>query len=218
MLPVTHTQHLCRRCLCECIAEIMRMQRRDVAELSHRYRGAWVSVVVVTHRSGWKQVHGDVFRPPAQLALFCALIGSGAQLVAMVAIMIVFAIATSLYMGRGGIIISFVFAPRGSNPGSAAWLPSRPCVLSAPAAVRTSVCGFVNVGSSSYTASRRSWPGTRQAGSTPAITVARGSRRCCTRPPSSRAPWAPSRSCSISSASPTAHSRPSPSRRSSSSS
>jgi len=58
--------------------------------------------------SGWKQVHGDVFRPPPQLTLFCALVGTGAQLAAMVAIMIVFATATTLYMGRGAIIISFL--------------------------------------------------------------------------------------------------------------
>jgi transmembrane 9 superfamily protein 3 len=58
--------------------------------------------------SGWKQVHGDVFRPPPQLALFCALMGTGAQIAAMVAIMILFSTATTLYMGRGAIIISFL--------------------------------------------------------------------------------------------------------------
>ena len=54
------------------------------------------------------QVHGDVFRPPAQLQLFCALVGTGSQLAAMVAVMILFATATTLYMGRGGIILSFL--------------------------------------------------------------------------------------------------------------
>ena len=58
--------------------------------------------------SGWKQVHGDVFRPPQHLSLFCALVGSGSQLACMVFIMILFATATTLYMGRGGIIISFL--------------------------------------------------------------------------------------------------------------
>jgi hypothetical protein len=33
--------------------------------------------------SGWKQVHGDVFRTPAQPMLFAALVGTGAQLSAM---------------------------------------------------------------------------------------------------------------------------------------
>ena len=30
--------------------------------------------------SGWKQVHGDVFRPPRQMVLYAALIGTGHQL------------------------------------------------------------------------------------------------------------------------------------------
>jgi len=60
--------------------------------------------------SGWKQVHGDVFRPPAQLTLFCALVGTGSQLAVMVFSMILFATATTLYMGRGAIMISFLVA------------------------------------------------------------------------------------------------------------
>ena len=28
---------------------------------------------------GWKQIHGDVFRPAEQRMLFCSLIGTGAQ-------------------------------------------------------------------------------------------------------------------------------------------
>ena len=60
--------------------------------------------------SGWKQVHGDVFRPPAPLALFCALVGTGSQLATMSFAMILFATATNLYMGRGAIIVSFLVA------------------------------------------------------------------------------------------------------------
>ena len=60
--------------------------------------------------SGWKQVHGEVFRAPAQLAIFCALVGTGSQLACMVFSMILFATATTLYMGRGAIIVSFLVA------------------------------------------------------------------------------------------------------------
>jgi len=60
--------------------------------------------------SGWKQVHGDVFRPPAYLSLFCALVGTGWQLATVTFFMILFATATSLYMGRGAIILSFLIA------------------------------------------------------------------------------------------------------------
>ena len=54
------------------------------------------------------QVHGDVFRAPQNLVLFCALVGTGSQLATMVFLMILFATATTLYMGRGAIIVSFI--------------------------------------------------------------------------------------------------------------
>jgi transmembrane 9 superfamily protein 1 len=34
--------------------------------------------------SGWKLVHGDVFRPPANPLLFASLVGSGVQLLCLV--------------------------------------------------------------------------------------------------------------------------------------
>lgn len=43
--------------------------------------------------SGWKQVHGDVFRPPQYLMVFSALLGTGWQLIVIVAGVILFAIA-----------------------------------------------------------------------------------------------------------------------------
>jgi transmembrane 9 superfamily protein 3 len=85
----------------------MRTLRKDYAKYA-RESGDLDDLDQELDESGWKQVHGDVFRPPAQLALFCALIGTGSQLAAMVGIMIIFATATTLYMGRGGIIISFL--------------------------------------------------------------------------------------------------------------
>jgi len=78
------------------------------------------------------QVHGDVFRPPQHLGMFCALVGTGSQLATMVFVMILcaacfrkvrtsecrrhcftaivcrFATATTLYMGRGAILIAFI--------------------------------------------------------------------------------------------------------------
>jgi len=41
--------------------------------------------------SGWKQVHGDVFRAPQQLILFSALYGTGFQLLALVLGVILYA-------------------------------------------------------------------------------------------------------------------------------
>lgn len=46
---------------------------------------------------GWKQVHGDVFRPPSHNMLFSSLIGTGYQLTTVVLSVIVFAILGELY-------------------------------------------------------------------------------------------------------------------------
>lgn len=46
---------------------------------------------------GWKQVHGDVFRPASQSLVFSALIGAGHQLTTVVFSVIVFAILGELY-------------------------------------------------------------------------------------------------------------------------
>ena len=43
--------------------------------------------------SGWKQVHGDVFRRPASLEFFAALTGSGTQLLLLAAITVCAALA-----------------------------------------------------------------------------------------------------------------------------
>lgn len=41
--------------------------------------------------TGWKLVHGDVFRPPARSSLFAVLVGTGAQIVAMTVVLLIFA-------------------------------------------------------------------------------------------------------------------------------
>lgn len=46
---------------------------------------------------GWKQVHGDVFRPASHSMLFSAMIGSGYQLTTVVLSVICFAILGELY-------------------------------------------------------------------------------------------------------------------------
>ena len=52
---------------------------------------------------GWKQVHGDVFRPAASPLLFSALIGTGSQLAVVVLFVVLFAILGELYTERGNI-------------------------------------------------------------------------------------------------------------------
>lgn len=47
--------------------------------------------------SGWKQVHGDVFRAPALLPLFAAILGTGWQLIILTLGVILFAVAGPLH-------------------------------------------------------------------------------------------------------------------------
>ena len=53
--------------------------------------------------SGWKQVHGDVFRKPAHLDLYAAMLGSGTQLIMLAMVVIAAAFAGSLYVDRGAV-------------------------------------------------------------------------------------------------------------------
>jgi transmembrane 9 superfamily protein 3 len=53
----------------------------------------------VSEESGWKLVHGDVFRPPRSLALLSALVGVGTQLSALILLVILLAIIGMLYIG-----------------------------------------------------------------------------------------------------------------------
>jgi transmembrane 9 superfamily protein 3 len=60
--------------------------------------------------SGWKQVHGEVFRRPPHLMLFSALIGTGYQLIVIVLLTILSAITFTMYAegGRGSFTFLFI--------------------------------------------------------------------------------------------------------------
>ena len=47
----------------------------------------------MSEESGWKLVHGDVFRPPKHLAFLAALIGTGVQLALLILFVILITIA-----------------------------------------------------------------------------------------------------------------------------
>lgn len=53
----------------------------------------------MSEESGWKLVHGDVFRPPRNLVLLSAVVGTGAQLALLVLLVILLAIVGMLYVG-----------------------------------------------------------------------------------------------------------------------
>jgi len=46
---------------------------------------------------GWKQVHGDVFRPSSHPLIFSSLIGSGCQIFSVSLIVIILAMIEDLY-------------------------------------------------------------------------------------------------------------------------
>ena len=53
----------------------------------------------MSEESGWKLVHGDVFRPPHNLFVLSAVVGTGSQLALLVLLVIVVAIVGMLYIG-----------------------------------------------------------------------------------------------------------------------
>jgi transmembrane 9 superfamily protein 3 len=60
-------------------------------------KGHAASAALGQEDAGWKQVHGDVFRAPAYLSLFSALVGSGWQLVVLTLGVIVYAVLGPLH-------------------------------------------------------------------------------------------------------------------------
>jgi len=59
--------------------------------------------------TGWKLVHGDVFRPPSHPLMLSVLVGSGVQVISMSTITLVFALLGFLSpANRGGLMTAMV--------------------------------------------------------------------------------------------------------------
>ncbi|GAB7360809.1 hypothetical protein MBLNU230_g0796t1 [Neophaeotheca triangularis] len=71
--------------------DIQRYNRLDEYDLDDLGQGNGSIEDGVQEDSGWKLVHGDVFRPPRNSLLLAVLVGNGAQLFAMVGFTILFA-------------------------------------------------------------------------------------------------------------------------------
>lgn len=116
---------------------------------------------------GWKQVHGDVFRPPAYPMAFSILIGTGWHIGIVTFLVICFQIMGDLYTSRGSMLSTSIFAYAATAPvngyfggslyaqtGGKRWI--KQMFLSA-FAFPTMVCGtafFINFISIYYHASR----------------------------------------------------------------
>jgi len=65
---------------------------------------------------GWKQVHGDVFRPAAKPMIFSALLGTGYQLLVVTVAVILFTILGELYTERGSLLSTAIFVYAATSP------------------------------------------------------------------------------------------------------
>ena len=84
---------------------IIRTLRRDIARYNMDD-----DVEESIEETGWKLVHGDVFRPPPNSRLFVSLVGSGIQLFCMMFITIFFAMLGMLSpASRGALLTASIF-------------------------------------------------------------------------------------------------------------
>lgn len=65
---------------------------------------------------GWKQVHGDVFRPSSHPLIFSSLVGSGCQIFAVSLIVIIVAMIEDLYTERGSMLSTAIFVYAATSP------------------------------------------------------------------------------------------------------
>ena len=80
--------------LCGLVALILlRTIRNDFARYAKDEELDVEGIQVIGEDSGWKQVHGDVFRAPDQLPALSAMFGTGWQLVVLIFCVIIFAMA-----------------------------------------------------------------------------------------------------------------------------
>ncbi|KAI8477092.1 MAG: hypothetical protein J3K34DRAFT_170756 [Monoraphidium minutum] len=82
---------------------MMRTLRSDIAKYNQLDQDD------AAEETGWKLVHGDVFRPPQHASLLCTYIGIGVQLFGMLLITMIFALLGFLSpANRGGLMTAMV--------------------------------------------------------------------------------------------------------------
>lgn len=67
---------------------MVRTLRRDIARYNAGESDSLAGLDETIEETGWKLVHGDVFRPPPNPRLFAAVIGNGIQIFFMTLITI----------------------------------------------------------------------------------------------------------------------------------
>ena len=99
--------------LCGLVALILlRTLRNDFARYAKDEEIDVEGMHVIGEDSGWKQVHGDVFRAPSNLVTFSAMYGTGWQLLSLILGVILFCMAGHwhgyIYEDRGELVSSFI--------------------------------------------------------------------------------------------------------------
>jgi len=84
---------------------MLRTLRRDIAN----YNDKALSSEEVQEETGWKIVHGDVFRPPSHPTALAVVIGSGVQILGMAFATMIFALLGFISpANRGGLLTSLI--------------------------------------------------------------------------------------------------------------
>mmetsp|Transcript_68246 Transcript_68246/g.192402 ORF Transcript_68246/g.192402 Transcript_68246/m.192402 type:complete len:632 (-) Transcript_68246:116-2011(-) len=97
--------------LCAVVAIIlMKTLKRDFTRYSVNEAEELDTMDGSGEESGWKQINGDVFRRPDNLALFTVFHATGCHLACTVLFVLLFAIANSYYAQRGATATSFVIS------------------------------------------------------------------------------------------------------------
>ena len=88
--------------LCGVVAVILvRTLKRDYAKYNLDASELGAFGVSSVDDSGWKQVHGDVFRSPSDLVLLSVALGNGVQLITLFLVVALASVWGSYYMNRG---------------------------------------------------------------------------------------------------------------------
>lgn len=91
---------------------LLRTLRNDFARYAKGEELDVEGIQVIGEDSGWKQVHGDVFRAPENLVLFSSMLGTGWQLLILILGVILYAMAGPVhgyvYEDRGELVSSFI--------------------------------------------------------------------------------------------------------------
>ncbi|PAA71136.1 hypothetical protein BOX15_Mlig000875g4 [Macrostomum lignano] len=95
---------------------LTRLLRRDYSRYSRAEESQWELERSFSDEFGWKQVYGDVFRPPAQPTTFSILVGSGVQLSFVVLCLILLAMSVDMNGERAGLVSAAIFLYSASSP------------------------------------------------------------------------------------------------------